>query len=346
MTPVAPPARRHDEDRVTGQTRPAPRRLPASLGAAAAAIAARLRGAGAASPEADAAWLLEAVTGLRPSEQPLHAAAPLAAAARRRLAGLLARREAREPLQLILGETSFYGLRLRLEPGVLVPRPETEVLVALVLDELAAHVPAAPASAAHAPAAQAPAAQASAGQASALPGAAAAPASPLTVIDVGTGSGAVALALAAERPGLRVVAGDVDAAAVALARRNARALGLPVEVVRSEGLAHPRLALAARNAAVLVANLPYLPEADRADLPAELAWERADALFAGPDGLREARRLRAQAWRVLLPGATLWLELDPRNAAAFAREARALGWREVRLAPDLVGRRRFVRLLR
>ena len=326
MTPVAPPARPHDDERTPRQAPAESDSLPASLGAAAAAMVAQLRSAGVASPDADVAWLLEAVTGLRPSEQRLHARAPLAAAARRRLTGMLTRRAAREPLQLILGETTFYGLRLQLEPGVLVPRPETEVLVALVLDELAAHVPAAPSPA--------------------LAGAAAAPAGALRVVDVGTGSGAVALALAAERPGLRVVAGDVDAAAVALARRNARALGLPVEVVRSEGLAHPRLALAARNAAVLVANLPYLPEADRADLPAELAWERADALFAGPDGLREARRLRAQAWRVLLPGATLWLELDPRNAAAFAREARALGWREVRLAPDLVGRRRFVRLLR
>ncbi len=289
-------------------------------------MVAQLRCAGVASPDADVAWLLEAVTGLRPSEQRLHAHAPLAAAARRRLAGLLTRRAAREPLQLILGETTFYGLRLHLEPGVLVPRPETEVLVALVLDELAAHVPAAPAPA--------------------RPGEAAAPASPLTVVDVGTGSGAVALALASERAGLRIVAGDVDPAAVALARRNARASGLRVEVVRSDLLAHPRLARAARHAAVLVANLPYLPEADRADLPAELAWEGLDALFAGRDGLREARRLRAQAWRLVLPGATLWLELDPRNAATFAREARALGWRDVRLAPDLVGRRRFVRLLR
>ena len=322
MTPVAPPARPHHDDPAPGQAWPAGRPLPASLGAAAAAIAARLRSAGVASPEADAAWLLEAVTGLRPSEQPLHAAAPLAAAARRRLAGWLARREAREPLQVILGETSFYGLRVRLEPGVLVPRPETEVLVALVLAELAA---------------------------GALPGTssgAVAPGAPSTVIDVGTGSGAVALALAAERPGLRVVAGDVDPAAVALARRNARALGLPLDVVRSDLLAHPRLARAARQAAVLVANLPYLPEADRAALPAELAWERAAALFAGPDGLREARRLRAQAWRALQPGAAVWLELDPRNASRFAREARALGWRDVRLAADLVGRRRFVRLLR
>lgn len=326
MTTVAPPARRHDDERTSRQVLPGGSSLPASLAAAAAAMVVRLRGAGVASPEVDAAWLLEAVTGLPPSAQRLHAKAPLDAAARRRLAGMLARRVAREPLQLILGETSFYGLRLHLEPGVLVPRPETEVLVGLVLDELAARVPAAPA--------PAPA------------GAAAAPDSRLSVVDVGTGSGAVALALAAEHPGLRVVAGDVDAAAVALARHNAQALGVRLEVVRSEGLAHPRLARAAHHATVLVANLPYLPESDRADLPDELAWEPVDALFAGPDGLREARRLRAQAWRLVQPGATLWLELDPRNAAAFAREARALGWRDVRLAPDLLGRRRFVRLLR
>ena len=352
MTSVAPPARPHDEERVPGQARPAGRTLPADLGAAAAAIAARLRDAGVASPEVDAAWLLEAVTGLRPSEQRLHAGAPLTAAARRRLAGWLARREQREPLQVILGETSFYGLRVRLASGVLVPRPETEALVALVLDDLVAYA------AAHAVAHDAAHAVAHAAahavahgpeHVAALPRAASdavVPGAAATVIDVGTGSGAVALALAAERPGLRVVASDVEPAAVALARRNARALGLPVEVVRSDLLAHPRLARAAREAAVLVANLPYLPASDRAALPAELAWEPAAALFGGPDGLREARRLRAQAWRALSPGATVWLELDPRNATPFAREARALGWRDVRLAADLVGRRRFVRLLR
>ncbi len=292
------------------RTPPAARALPpAQLGAAHQHATALLRDAGVATPDADASWLLEDVTGLSPARQRLVLHTPLNLAARRRLARRLARRAAREPLQLILGETDFRGLRLRLRHGVLVPRPETEMLVELALADLPSDLDA-------------------------------------TVLDVGCGSGAVALALAAERPCARVLASDTDPRALALTRRNARALGLPVRAVRADLLDHPRLWAAARTARLLLANLPYLPEADRAALPPELAWELPEALLAGPDGLRLARRLRAQAWRALRPGAVAWWELDPRNAGAFAREARMLGWRGVRLAPDLVGRRRFVRLLR
>jgi release factor glutamine methyltransferase len=98
-----------------------------------------------------------------------------------------------------------------------------------------------------------------------------------------------------------VLASDVDPAAVALARRNARALGLELTVCHADLLEHPRLRAAARRADLLVANLPYLPEADRGTLPPELAWESDAALFAGRDGLSVARRLRAQAWRALRP---------------------------------------------
>jgi release factor glutamine methyltransferase len=279
-----------------------------TLGTAFEDAAARLRHAGVTSPDADAAWLIEAVTGLAPSAQRLRARDPLAATAGRRLQRLLTRRAAREPLQLVLRETCFYGLRLVLRPGVLVPRPETEALVAWALTDL--------------------------------------PARPSTVIDVGCGSGAAAFAVAAERPQARVLAGDVEPAAVALTRYNARALGLRVAAVRSDLLTHPRLAATARRGALLLANLPYLPASDRGTMSPELEWEPPGALFAGADGLREARRLRAQAWRLLPPGSPVWCELDPRNAAAFARESRATGWRDARLAPDLAGRRRFVRLLR
>ena len=305
---MALPRREVDERREVRRLKADPQ-LPTVLGAAFAAVAARLRRAGVPNPEADAAWLLKAVTGLGPSEQRLRWSVALPEDGRQRLARLSARREAREPLQLILGETSFYGLKLLLEPGVLVPRFETEALVALALDDVPAGGGA-------------------------------------IAIDVGCGSGAVALALASERPQARVLAADITPAAVALARRNARALGLEVEVLRSNLLAHPLLAAAAADARLMVANLPYLPESERPSLPPEVLWEPPEALFAGADGLREARRLRGQAWSVLPRGAVTWLELDPRNAAAFAREAYAAGWADVRLAPDLSGRRRFVRLLR
>jgi release factor glutamine methyltransferase len=282
---------------------------PTSLAAALRHAEGRLRVVGVDTPASDAARLLEAVTGLPPSLQRLHGRERLAAPQRRRLERLLHRREQREPLQLVLGETEFYGLRLRLRPGVLVPRPETEALVAHALDDVPAE-------------------------------------GRTTLLDLGCGSGAVALALAASRPGAHVLAGDVDPRAVALTRRNARALGLDVEVLRADLLEHPRLRRAAHRARLLVANLPYLPEGDRGSLPPELDWDAETALFAGRDGLELARRARAQAWRALPRGAVSWWELDPRNAERFAREAASLGWREARLAADLTGRRRFVRFVR
>jgi len=280
-----------------------------TLGGASGHAVERLAAAGVRAAATEAAWLLEAVTGLSPAHQRLHPLTPLTASQRRRLARLVERRCGREPLQLVLGTTEFYGLRLAVRRGVLVPRPETEALVEHALAD--------------------------------LPGERRA-----TVVDVGTGTGAVALALAAQRPLARVLAADLDSAAVALARRNARALGLELTVCRADLLEHPRLRAAARRADLLVANLPYLPDGDRGTLPPELAWESGAALFAGRDGLGVARRLRAQAWRALRPGAVAWWELDPRNAERFAREALGVGWPEARLAADLVGRRRFVRLVR
>lgn len=282
---------------------------PSSLAAVLARAEARLRAAGVPTPAVDAARLLEAACGVPPSLQGLRATQRLGADQRRRLERWLRRRERREPLQLVLGETSFYGLTLRVRPGVLVPRPETEALVAHALGDVATT------------------------------------GSP-TLLDLGCGSGAVALALAHARPAARVLASDVDPRAVALTRRNAHALGLPLEVVRADLLDHPRLRRGAATAALLVANLPYLPDSDRGALQAELDWDGERALFGGGDGLALARRARGQAWRALAPGAVSWWELDPRNAERFAREAAATGWREVRLAADLTGRRRFVRLVR
>jgi release factor glutamine methyltransferase len=269
----------------------------------------RLRSRGIDSASAEAGALLEAVTGLTRSEQVLSRRRRLEAGEVTRLESLLRRREAREPLQLVLGETEFCGVRLRLRPGVLVPRPETERLVELALTE-------APAS------------------------------GPYQVLDVGTGSGAVALAILRARPGTRVTATDVDPAAVALARENAAALSLPLETVESDLLAASAARAAAAEADLLVANLPYLPERDRLRAPPELAWDPPQALYAGRDGLDAARRLLAEAGPLLRDGAVVWLELDPRNAGTLLAEAADGPWTEGRLAQDLNRRERFVRLRR
>jgi len=267
----------------------------------------RLRAAGVDSAEAEAMTLLEAVTGLDRGELLLVPDRRLSEEERLRLLELLRRRAAREPLQHILGRAPFYGLELEVDASVLVPRPETERLVELVLEKLRGR--------------EAP-----------------------SVLDIGTGTGAIALAVKAERPDASVMAADVSPAAVTLARRNAERLRLAVRVRRSDLLAEAEVAAFAAGCDALVANLPYLPAGDAAGLQPEARRDPPGALFAGEDGLRYARRLRDQAYRLLPDGALLALELDPRNVRLAAAAARA--WRSAGVEVDLAGRERFLTAVR
>jgi len=263
----------------------------------------RLQRAGVASAEAEAFALIEAATGLSRSEQLLRHERALGDDERSNLAAMLHRRLLHEPLQHITGTAPFYGLDLAVSPAVLVPRPETERLVELVLTELTDRRAAA-------------------------------------VLDVGTGSGAIALALKAERPDLEVWASDLSAEALPVAIENAKRLGLDVKFRRSDLLADAEIAAVAARADALVANLPYLRDDDGPTLPIEVKRDPPTALFGGIDGLEVAERLRRQANRVLMTGALFALELDERNATSFAE--RLVGWRDVRLEFDLLGRQRFV----
>lgn len=285
------------------------------------AAAKQLAAAGVPSPEADAWRLLEAATGWGRSALLLNGAKPLDDAAVERLTLLVERRAARVPLQHILGSADFYGLELAVDGRVLVPRPETERLVELVLHELARQDLARHDSARHALAR-------SAGSA------------PQLMIDVGTGSGAVALAVKAERPGTQVVGTDISEDALTVARGNAARLGLEVGFARSDLLREEAVAALARRAAVLAANLPYLPETDRGSLQPEAAADPPGALFAADGGLALAARLAEQAWSTLPRGAVLALELDPRNVRGLA--VRLGGWEDVRVEQDLAGRERFL----
>jgi release factor glutamine methyltransferase len=176
----------------------------------------------------------------------------------------LARREAREPVAYILGRRAFRRIELRVDPRVLIPRPETELLVELALD---------------------------------LPRGA-------RVHDVGTGSGAVALAIKDERPDLHVTASDASPAAVEVARANAGELGLDVRISVARGLP-------AGDYDLVTANLPYVRDAELAELAPEIArYEPPTALAAGPDGLDAIRELVAQA----RPGTPLALEHAPAQA--------------------------------
>ncbi|MEX2541066.1 MAG: peptide chain release factor N(5)-glutamine methyltransferase [Trueperaceae bacterium] len=269
-------------------------------------VAERLTRAGVASPEAEAWQLIEAVTG-ESRGRLLMEPRNLSLAEHRNLGDWTARRELREPLQLILGRAHFYGLGLGLEPGVLIPRPETERLAELALRMLRG-VP-----------------------------------SP-RVLDVGTGAGALALAIKSERPDARVMASDVSAIALAVSARNAAELGLEIEVEGSDLLAAKPVAGFAAEAHALVSNPPYLPDGDRETAQPEVRWDPEGALYAGADGLAVFRRLLSQAASVCSPGTLLLVELDPRNVEAAANEA--AGWSSARVHEDLAGRRRFLELRR
>lgn len=230
----------------------------------------------------EAEWIFAEALGLTRLDLYTRYDMPLDAAETARLRELVQRRGRREPLAYVLGNQDFRGLKLRVSPAVLVPRPETEELVDLVLAALP------------------PGAQA--------------------VLDVGTGSGAIALALKHARPELAVQARDLSAEALALARVNAEALGLEIGFSQGDlatGLAGPF--------AAVVANLPYIADDERGLCDPELAFEPAMALFPGGDGLGPIRSLIADAPRLLAADGRLWLEHGFRQAPAIALAAGAAG---------------------
>ena len=268
---------------------------------------ARLEAAGLETPRLEAAALLENLLGLSRSELLLSRAYTLTPTELETFGSWLSRRERREPLQHIVGTAPFYGLDLRVTPGTLIPRPETEMLVAYGLEALGGTV---------------------------RP----------KVLDVGTGSGAVALALKHERPDAQVWATDLSQAALDVARENARRLGLEVHFSLSDLLLDPDVSAFTRTADLLISNPPYLPESDAAWLSPEVKQDPPQALFSGADGLGHFRQLSAQAFTLLKPGASYLVELDPRNVKRAQAESTV--WAETAILADLVGRERFLRLKR
>ena len=222
---------------------------------------------------------------------------------------LTLRRLAREPLQHLLGTVEWGGVTLHVSPAALIPRPETEGLLTLALECL---------------------------EDWRCPEDRAAPA----VLDVGTGTGALALGIRAARPDASVSASDLSPEALALARRNAEANGLEVRFVLADLLEG-----VAGRFDLVVSNPPYLPDADRLETQPEVTHDPALALYGGPDGLTLARRLVGQAPAHLHVGGVLLLELDPRNAGVLAAEMKRAGW-TVQPHADLTGRERFVRASR
>ena len=269
----------------------------------------RLDAAGVASPAVEAARLLEALTGLTPSGQLLESERELTPEEGAALEAWTRRREAREPLQHIVGTAGFYGLDLTATAAALIPRPETEVLVALALEVLDRRGVPSP-----------------------------------RLLDIGTGSGAIALALKRERPDAEVWATDVSQPALDLARINAERLDLDVRFARADLLDGAEVAAFARSAHLLVSNPPYLPEGDRGSAQPEVAHDPPEALYSGVRGLDLFARLERSARALLRPGATLLVELDPRNVDEAQRLA--ADWAARSIERDLAGRKRFLHLVR
>ena len=272
------------------------------------AATATLAEAGIATPRVDAEWLLAGILGEGRFAAQLDPDRTLARPLAAEYHAAVRRRAGREPLQRILGREAFRGLSIRLTGDVLVPRPETERLVEWALELLPP----------------------------ARPGR-----WPLAV-DLGTGSGCIACALASERRDLEVLAVDVSPAAAAVARGNAVALDLArrVSVVAGDLLD----AVAAGRADLVVSNPPYLPSALVPTLEPEVwRWEPRVALDGGPDGLAVMRRLVAGARRGLRSGGALVLETaGGAQAVAVAGLLRAAGFGTVAVRADLAGVDRFV----
>ena len=257
-----------------------------------------LRSAAAAAAELDAEVLLAHILGVPRARLRSHPEAPVSAACQARYLEAIARCAGGEPLAYLTGRREFWSLDLGVTPAVLIPRPETELLVerALVLGTAAE----------------------------------------ARVADLGTGSGAVALALARERPRWHIVATDVSAAALAVARANAAELGAArVEFLEGSWLAP----LTGRRFDLLVSNPPYVAAGDPA--LAALSFEPQLALTPGPDGLAALRTLARAAPAHLAPGGWLLLEHGATQGAAVRAELVAAGLAHVRSHRDLAGHERM-----
>ena len=266
-------------------------------------------------PRLSAEWLLANATGLSRVELYVNFDKPLEAGELSRMHAAIERRAAGEPLQYVTGEMPFRHIVLRCERGVLIPRPETEILVDAALEGVDEAASRGSEDAVH-------------------------------VLEIGTGTGCIALSIASERPGTQVVATDLSPRAIELALRNREALGLEdavsiVECDLASGVDQELMG----TFSVLVSNPPYIPtQVLREEVPAEVADNEPElALDGGSDGLDVFRRILELAPSALAPGGVLAVELFEGSLEQAAELTRAAGgWASVEVREDLTRRPRVL----
>ena len=245
-------------------------------------------------PRLEAELLLCSILGCERAWFMAHAEEAVDSSRARSAHARFARRRAGEPVSYITGWREFYGLALRVTPEVLIPRPETERLVELALERLLA---------------------------------------PARVLELGTGSGAIAIALATERPGLGIVATDVSEAALALARRNARDHGVEIAFVLSDWFD----ALGSEQFDLIVSNPPYVAAGDAHLERGDVRFEPRLALVGGEDGLDCIRKIAADARTRLRAGGWLLLEHGHDQKDRCVELLLELGYADVSDFQDLAG---------
>jgi release factor glutamine methyltransferase len=269
----------------------------------------RLEAGGIEGPRLNAERLLAFVLKCSRVDLYLSYDRPLAPEERGEYDALISRRLAREPLQYILGEAEFYSLTFKVPPGVLIPRPETEILVERALKEAV-----------------------SAGRS-------------LRILDIGTGSGAIGIILARHLPSAAVVCSDVSPEAMNAARANADNHGVSgrIRFVQADALnpAFPETVGAPFDMAV--SNPPYVSLSDWERLPDEIRnFEPRQALLGGEDGLDFYRAMTSMAGKLLVPDGTLIVETGAGQSRAAAGLLAKAGFEDVHITPDLNGIERVV----
>ena len=274
---------------------------PSSLREAISNATSTLREAGVSSSDVDARLLAAHLLGLRPVEL-MFAEPP--AGFECDYAQLVARRAAREPLQHITGSAPFYGVELAVGPGVFIPRPETEVLAQWAVQMLD-DAPSAP-----------------------------------TVVDLGSGSGALAIAVARAVPAATVYAVERSHEAREYLRRNVEEHAPQVRIVAGDMTDPHLLAELAGSVDLVVSNPPYVPESP--ELQVEVYADPHEAVFSGTDGMAAIRGLVPVAQRLLRDGGALGIEHDDTTSVQVQDVVAAGGFGDIRVVKDLAGRARFV----